>query len=838
MTTINITGSNNVSENVIGSTSSKIETKSEVLDVVAKLAKSLASTSLKTTDIMEPLVKSTKYNSYRITKTLDTSGEAFLAGSETMRYRPAIVSVGTTKLLVVTFKSHIVAYNLSTEVVAWAKHISELFSDALIATRDFSGNVMAAANLLGPATSKFRNTVFQTTDNSENLLWISNAGEGQTFVAALNTLTGDVKYEFDAYPEFAPGGDVDQYRVPDAFGGLGPGSGNIWSGFNALNMSSGALRNGLHVEWNSVTEKYEIYLGIQAWSEYVYRNLLTQQDRQAIGAFSMTGNFKKVSLDISGTGPSADVSNIWVFRTMPKELTVPDLSGGRIPVECFRPGNSKVQVAVKLYDGMPLPGGSREGIHYLDSDVSGVPLYIYTASGEWGVSGTTYTATELWDVSFGNATFLDASATYSATKDSSAQDFSGWQIIGPQTPVASALNTIGIFCLDASFIVSGDEFSRWAVYNLNSYGSSIWMQDVLVDSSFIKFPVGNATRHSTEVEQFLKNKATEDTLITQYLTNQITFSQLQEQTSSLTQYESQLPPRARRNTHDSIVTLHKDTGKLHQILKSTSKDSWDLAEIGGVGEFIGAPIIGQPANRPYLFAYGPDADACAPLRLDNGYYGSVTKGGLAIFTRDASNSLEPFIAGDIHCDNGISNESLDISGVTKRYMVGFNGVFGGANFGIATDGKCLFADMDNTVMGFSGAASLGMPTGWTTQDGRLIPRNTTYTTAVNENGIQWEEVNGRGGPQNNPCQLSVHNDIVWNTAKYKLVGLDCKTGVRLVDINAPTENQNGKIHPVFNTDADGVEKIYAIWAGDTTSGTGTSSATGGSVTGGVKVLTR
>ena len=255
MTTINITGSNNVSENVIGSTSSKIETKSEVLDVVAKLAKSLASTSLKTTDIMEPLVKSTKYNSYRITKTLDTSGNDFLTGSEAMRYRPAIVSVGETKLLIVTFKSYIVAYNLSTEVVAWAKHISELFSDELKATRDFSGNFMASMNLLGAGASKFRNTVFNTTDNSENLVWISDAGEGQTFVAALNTLTGAVKYEFDAYPEFAPGGVVDQYRVPDDSSGLGPGSGNIWSGFNGLNMSSGALRNGLYVEWNSVTQK-------------------------------------------------------------------------------------------------------------------------------------------------------------------------------------------------------------------------------------------------------------------------------------------------------------------------------------------------------------------------------------------------------------------------------------------------------------------------------------------------------------------------------------------------------------------------------------------------------
>lgn len=834
MTTINITGSNNVSENVIGSTSSKIETKSEVLDVVAKLAKSLASTSLKTTDIMEPLVKSTKYNSYRITKTLDTSGNDFLTGADAMRYRPAIVSVGETKFLIVTFKSYIVAYNLNTEVVAWAKHISELFSDELKATRDFSGNFMASMNLLGAGASKFRNTVFNTTDNSENLVWISDAGEGQTFVAAIDTSSGAVKYEFDAYPEFAPGGVVDQYRVSDDLSGLGPGSGNIWSGFNGLNMSAGALRNGLHVEWNSVTQKYEIYLGLQAGTEYTFRNFLTQQDRQAIGAFSMTGNFKKVSLDISGTGPSADVSNIWVFRTMPKELTVPDLSGSRIPVECFRPGNDKVVVAVKLYHGMPLPGGSREGIHYFsDSEASGVSIPIhFNISGEWGVADTVYDASQNWDVSFGNATVLDQSGTYTASISGGeiTRDFSGWQIIGPQTPAAQALNTVAKFWLDASFIVSGDEFSRWAVYNLNSYGSSVWMQGVLVDSSFIKFPVGNATRHSTEVEQFLKNKADEDKLITQYLTNEITFSQLQEQTASLLQHESDLPPRARRNTHDSIVTLDKNTGKLHQILKSTLKDSWDTAEAGGVAAFsppyVG--IMGQPANRPYLYAFGPDADSCPPVQLDNGYYGSITKGGIAIFSRDASNSLEPFIPGDIHCDNGISNESLDISGVTKRYMVGFNGFIGGANFGVATDGKCIFADIDNTVMGFAGQyTSLGMPTGWTTQDGRLIPRNTTYTTAVNENGIQWEEVNGRGGFSGNAHQLCVHNDIVWNTAKYRLVGLDCKTGVRLVDINTPTENQNGKIHPVFNTDADGVEKIYAIWAGDALS-----------VTGGVKVLSR
>ena len=334
-------------------------------------------------------------------------------------------------------------------------------------------------------------------------------------------------------------------------------------------------------------------------------------------------------------------------------------------------------------------------------------------------------ASESWTVNFTPGTTIALDASYSATKDSdgTARIFSGSELIG--APAVGLVTTMPVE-VKTNFTFNDTLWSKYIAYSLNYYGANPWQEGMVLDDDTITFGVGNATIQPLDESIALDAANTSlNILLGKYADGLIT---LDEYKTAFDISYSGLSARGKRACHSGLVTLRRDTGALHQKIASTHWDPWDTADVGGLNFYFGAtPILGQPANKPYLVPYGPDADAVGPVKMNNGYFGTGTKGGLAIISKVASSptvtALEP---NDPTMSKGVA--TIVTPPDTHKYVIGYMGNLGAANYKVETDGERLFMNVSNypNIPYLENQSSLV----WTAESGEQFVVGRSYTTAL------------------------------------------------------------------------------------------------------------
>lgn len=575
----------------------------------------------------------------------------------------------------------------------------------------------------GPELVNCRNTPVVDYENNEVYV-VAGGFYGPHTIVGFDLDTGARKHEFDPHgPALASS---------MCFG-------NNFNPYNMVSNLAKANRAGLLLDHDQSGNTC-LYYGTTIVSDYVLNNMMGKTDRQSVGEFGQSGSFNKIRVDGSNS-----YTELWSYNTQPDEIL--GTSGEQIPAECFRVGETELILQVKAHAGLSFDNNSTVHPHR-DSEFNNRTL-VHVPSDK-DASGN-FDQSEKWWIDFPTTGSLDLATSYSALKEvdgalsAVAATFLGAQIVGDASwdPSFSALVTIPTVVKN-TYVFDGTETASSIAYSSNSYGGSVWQQ--LNDSftsgpsgEFVSFSVGNATKLSDDENYLLKkNTVTLQDAYTKYSNGEWTLQQMKENVIA-GQLPVALGPRSNRSCHDSMITLNKVTGELHNINKTIHADAWDLAVIGGFSD-----IYGQPNNKPYLFPYGPDGDACAPVAMIDNNLGMATKAGYVIIDKPAGPSrVTKSVAGD----NGNMGSGIELTHSTteKKLCVGFGGILGGVNYGLSTDKRRLYVQCANTITWPSVYAALtGEMKGWVSQDGTEFPIGMSYTTCVNLDGtVEWEMPNHR-----------------------------------------------------------------------------------------------
>jgi len=669
---------------------------------------------------------------------------------DNLRFEQATVTTKDGKNLIIYANvEDLICIDADTATVHWRKHVNEIFSQELRDTRAalLTNPVLQALgrdNFLFPYEMRSKPSV----DVSSNTCAVNIYGYGTPFFAILDMSDGDVLDAFDAYPDTSNNNGI----------------GNIWSPTAVGNEAFAAVRNCPVIRTETIdgSDVLVAYCCINFSVEYWLKNLISQEDRDALGAFATAGKILKMILTGQRRG-----ERLWITSAAPNIIT--NVSGEQVPVECFRPDETEFLTYTQLYEGMPFTDGS-------DNNNPG----LITSGDRTIYPHINGNASKAYTVTFENDTSFALHATYNAVDASGNEHtFTGAELIGPLDSSNNPKFTTTVTAeLTKDYKFTDDPWSRYFAYSMNYFGAHAWTDTPVLspDGKYISIAHGNP-QYVPRDEAVALNAEVENLVAASVKLGQgaIEFEEFEE--LALASKADLKSPRGNRFMGNCVVVYDCSTGAIHQRMTTTSFDSWDFRHVGGLGLLQGSPILGQPNNRPFLYVpYGADSDACGPVQMDDGYIGAASKSGICLVTTISdSRMVEPEVKADQ--DHGLTATNLPETFIKR--LCGPPGVLGGANYAVATDGKRIFTRQANNYL-FPEFVIFGMtpPPGWTTVSGEIIPTNTQFITAMDTSGVIVFEQAVKSKSAH-PVPVSVHNNRVLVSDRFGVEVFSSQTGVRM-----------------------------------------------------------